>query len=504
MIKVDEREKIRRAYFLEGKSIRQIARELGHSRTTVKRAIESSEEETYTLREARDAPVLGPYKARIDELLAENERLPRKQRYTGYKIYEDIYERGYRGSESGVRRYIGLQRRETKKRKVYIPLEFDEGTDGQVDWGEAQAIIAGEKVTVQLFLMRLCYSRKLFARAYPTQRQEAFFEGHIQAFQHFQGIPHRLSYDNLKIAVQYILEEGGRQEQKTFVAFRSHYLFESHYCTPGQGHEKGRVEDGVGFARRRFMVPIPVVDSFEELNERLLAACVADDQRRVDRQPTTIGEAWEKEKPYLLPLPEHEYEYYVSKPVVLNGYSQVEFETNRYSVSADQAYRNLVLRAYPFRVDIVHMNDTIASHPRCYEKGQDILDPLHYLPLLEQRPGAFEHAKPIRRWRKEWPPAYERLLEQLRAEGNNGQGVREFVRILNLHKEYPAELVAQAIEQALEYGCTHADGVTLCLHQLLAQEKPVPSLRWTEPPPWAAVGEQAPDLACYDRLLERV
>jgi len=143
MIKVGEREKIRRAYFFEDKSIRQIAREMGHSRTTVKRAIESAEEKEYTLREPREAPVLGPYRDRIDEILAENERLPRKQRYTGYKIYEDIYEKGYRGSESGVRRYIGLQRRETKKRKVYMPLEFDAGTDGQVDWGEAQAIIAG-------------------------------------------------------------------------------------------------------------------------------------------------------------------------------------------------------------------------------------------------------------------------------------------------------------------------------------------------------------------------
>lgn len=504
MIKVDEREKIRRAYFLEGQSVRQIAREQGHSRTTVKKAIGSAEEETYTPRESRDAPVLGPYKDRIDELLAENERLPRKQRYTGYKIYEEIYEAGYRGSESGVRRYIGLQRRETKKHQVYIPLEFDEGTDGQVDWGEAQAFIAGEETTVQLFLMRLCYSRKLFVRAYPTQRQEAFFEGHIHAFRHFQGIPQRLSYDNLKIAVQHILAEGGRQEQKAFVAFRSHYLFESHYCTPGQGHEKGRVEDGVGFARRRFMVPIPRADSFEELNSHLLAACLADDQRRVDRQEMTIGEAWEREKPYLLPLPQHDYEYYISKPVVLNGYSQVEFETNRYSVSTDQAYRNLLLRAYPFRVDIVHMDDVISSHPRCYEQKQDILDPLHYLPLLEQRPGAFEHAKPIRRWRKEWPPAYERLLERLRAQGENGQGVREFVHVLNLHREYPADLVAQAVEHALEYGCTHADGVTLCLHQLLEQERPMPSLSWTEPPPWAAVGEQAPDLACYDRLLERV
>ena len=504
MIKVDERENIRRAFFHENKSIRRIAREMGHSRPTVKRAIESAEGKEYTLRAPREAPVLGPYQARIDEILVENERLPRKQRYTGYKIYEDIYERGYRGSESGVRRYIGLQRGETKKRKVYMPLEFDKGTDGQVDWGEAQAILAGEQVTVQLFLMRLCYSRKLFVRAYPTQRQEAFFEGHIHAFHHFQGIPLRLSYDNLKVAVQHILEDGGRQEQKDFVAFRSHYLFQSHYCTPGQGHEKGRVEKGVGFSRRNFMVPIPRVASFEELNEHLLAACRADDQRRVDRQPMTIGEAWEEEKACLQSLPKHDYKCYVTKSATLNGYSQVEFETNRYSVSTDQAYRNLVLRAYPFRVDIVHMDGVIASHPRYYGQEQDILDSLHYLPLLEQRPGAFEHAKPIRRWREEWPPAYERLLKQLRAQSENGHAVREFVRILNLHKEHPAGLVAQAIEQALEYGCVHADGVTLCLHQLLAPEQPISSLNWNEPPSWAGVGAQDPDLACYDRLLEEV
>jgi transposase len=230
MIKVDQREKIRRAYFLEHKSMRRIARELNHSRETVKQAIESAEPKTYTLKRPRDAPVLGPYKARINELLAENERLPRKQRYTGHRIYEVIKQEGYTGSESGIRRYIGLQRRDRKKRPVYIPLEFDAGTDAQVDWGEAQAIIAGEQVTVQLFLMRLCYSRKLFVRAYPAQKQEAFFEGHVLAFHHFGGIPRRISYDNLKTAVQHILAGGGRQEQRAFVAFRSHYLFEPTGC----------------------------------------------------------------------------------------------------------------------------------------------------------------------------------------------------------------------------------------------------------------------------------
>jgi hypothetical protein len=105
-----------------------------------------------------------------------------------------------------------------------------------------------------------------------------------------------------------------------------------------------------------------------------------------------IGQAWEMEKPYLRPLPEHDLECCATRPVTLNPYSQVEFETNRYSVPADKARRNLVIKAYPFRIHILCLEEVIASHPRCYDRQQDVLDPLHYLPLLEQRPGAFDHA----------------------------------------------------------------------------------------------------------------
>jgi hypothetical protein len=190
--------------------------------------------------------------------------------------------------------------------------------------------------------------------------------------------------------------------------------------------------------------------------------------------------------------------------VALNPYSQVIFETNRYSVPVEQAYRNLVLKAYPFRVEVLHLNKVIARHPRCYGREEEIFDPLHYLSLLEQRPGAFDHAKPIRRWRQEWPPVYERFLRRLRMEGQGGQGVREFVRVLKLHRDHPAELVAQAVTQALEYGCLHADGVELCLHQLLDPQVPMPSLDLVGLPSWASMGEQAPDLTRYDQLLVRV
>jgi hypothetical protein len=297
--------------------------------------------------------------------------------------------------------------------------------------------------------------------------------------------------------VQKLLEGHTRQEQQAFIAFRSHYLFESYFCTPGQANQKGGVEHSVGFGRRNFMVPIPQAASFAELNAWLLARCQEDDARQVDGQPVTIGEAWELEKPRLLGLPAKDFRCCVSKPVSLTPYSQVEYDGNRYSVPADRAEANLVVQAYAFRVDILYLDKVIASHPRCYGKHQDIYDPLHYLPLLEQRPGAFQHAKPLRRWRATWPPVYERLLTRLRTEGD---GIREFVRVLKLHQEYPARLVEEAVGQALEYGCPHLDGVRLCLRQIMHPDMAIPTLDLTQHPQLSIVME-LPDLGRYEQLL---
>lgn len=156
MIRVENREEIRRAYFIDKKSLRQIATDLHVARKTIRKAIGSAEAETYTLSEPRAAPLLDPYKQRIEDLLAENEHSPHKQRYTSHKIYKEIEKDGYQGSESTVRGYIGQRRREKRRPKLYLPLEFDPGTDAQVDWGEALVELTGERVTVQVFYMRLC------------------------------------------------------------------------------------------------------------------------------------------------------------------------------------------------------------------------------------------------------------------------------------------------------------------------------------------------------------
>jgi transposase len=236
MLSETDRERIRRAFHLEHKSIRQLAKEEGCSRDTIRRAISNDLLKPYRLTRKKPAPVFGAYQLRTEALLRENERLPRKQRYTAHRIFEVLRAEGYQGCESTVRHYVAGRKAASRQPEVFLPLEFEPGQDAQVDWGEATAIIAGRREKVQLFIMRLCFSLRTFAMTFPTQEQECFLWAHLQAFQHFGGVPHRISYDNLGTAVKLALGKTGkagrpRQEVRAFVAFRSHYLFESHFCT---------------------------------------------------------------------------------------------------------------------------------------------------------------------------------------------------------------------------------------------------------------------------------
>ena len=501
MRKVEDYETIRRAYFLEGKSIREISRQLKHGRALVRKAITHAEPPGYRQSKPRPAPVLGPYQKRIEALLDESDQMPRKQRYTANKIYHIIKAEGYAGSAGSVHNYVSRKRKKRKRKQLYLPLEFDMGQDAQADWGAGIVEMAGKRMTVQLFVMRLNYSRARFVMAFPFQKQEAFFEGHVQAFRFFAGVPRRVTYDNLKTAVFRILEGHNREEQQAFKGFRSYYLFESHYCTPGQAHEKGGVENDIGYVQRNFLAPMPQVDSFEELNTYLHDQCQQDLERHIRGHKQTVQQLWRAEQKHLIPLPESNYQACRTHLVKVNPYSQVVFETNRYSVPTNIREKQLVLKAYPFRIEILTMDAIVATHPRCFDRQQDVIEPLHYLPLLVQRPGAFEHALPVRRWRRYWPAEFDELLEGLRQRWPDGRGVREFLAILQLYQEHSQELVHKAVKMALELGAAHLDGVQLCLHQLQHPDLSAAELDLSNHPELVNVGTQPVNLAQYDHLL---
>ena len=496
MLKVDQKEQIRRAFFIEGKGIRQIARERRHDRRTVRAAIRDASPPRYKLNHPRARPVLGRFVAIIDKWLADDECQPAKQRHTSRRIYHRLIdEHGYTGGESTVREYVHKHR--ARQRPVFIPLAYDPGKDAQVDFCEARVMMKGQPITVQLFVGRLCFSKIPFLVASPNQQQEAMFEGHEKSFDFFGGVPRAIWYDRLSQAVKRALPGHKPQEQEAFIAFRSHYLFESRFCNPREAHEKGLVENLVGYARRNFLVPVPEVNSFQELNDLLRQRCLAEVRRRLRGETQTIGELWEQDRAHLLTLPAHPFPCCRTIPVRPNRLSMVTFQTNRYSVPVEHAGDSLLLRAFVERVEITDGTRVIAAHQRCYGREQDILDVFHYLPLLKQRPGAFDHAKPLKMWNR--PAVLDRYLSRLRDRLSPRTATMEFIRVMELCVNHSLDEVATAVEQAMVLGSLRADTVAYLLRNNRTPRETVAIL--TSAPACPTVQDR--DLSQYDCFIRR-
>ncbi len=502
MIEVDEKEFIRRAYLLEGKSQRQIAKEHKHSRDTVAAAIVDPSTATYRLTQARPSPVMDPVKEIVDAWLLADQTAPKKQQHTAHRIFERLVkEHHFQGKEPTVRRYVRMRRTEVEPPAAFLLLEYSPGLDAQCDFGEAEVILNGEPTIVQLFCMRLCYSKQAFVWAFPHQRQEVFLEGQRLAFEFFGAVPRRIWYDNLKTAVHKILLGHRREEQQAFIAFRSHYLFESRFCNPGEGHEKGLIENLVGYARRNYLVPVPAVPSLAALNAELLARCQAEAERRLRGETQTIRELWSEERSAMLPLPAYPYECCRCVPSRVNRFSLVTFETNRYSVPVEYAGRQVLVKAFVDRLAVAWEDRIIATHPRSYGREGDFLDPQHFLRLILQRPGAWEHSKAIRDWQARWPAIYDRYLTALREHYPEPQGLREFIRILALHRTFDEKLIAAALEWALAQRVYTCDGVK---HWLVQQTHPTQMpqpLDLGTRPELARPKVTAPDLTRYQQLV---
>ena len=331
---MDQYEYIRTAYRVYKKSIKQIMRETGHSRNTIRKVLRE-EAPCYKGRESQSHPILGSYEEVINDWLQSDRSSPIKQRHTARRIYHRLIEEYvFKGSESNVRRYV----REAKVRlgltgkEAYIPLDPESTLEAEADWGRGIGVIDGSRMLIRLFCMRSRFSGKDFIRCYPCERQEAFFDGHIHAFSYYGGVFRRIVYDNLKSAVLRVLKGKSREEQEEFIKFRSYYTFESIFCNPASGHEKGGVEGLVGFARRNYLVPVPEVKSFDELNALLLDRCMARGGHRIAGRRATIDELFEEEKEGLLPVPVRPYPNVRLSQGRVSNYSTVTVDHNRYSV----------------------------------------------------------------------------------------------------------------------------------------------------------------------------
>lgn len=484
-------ERIRYLLHVEGKSQRQVAKMLGISRHTVAKYANKADVPRYQRRKPVPTPVLTPeFQLEIERRLAENETLPKKQRWTAQTVYEELVALGYTGSESTVRRHIARVRKAKRKHVPFIPLAHEPGDSMEIDWGEAEATLAGDRQKVQLLCVRLRWSGMPVVIAYPNQRQEAMLDGLRRALEFFGGVPRRITSDNLKQAVKRMLEGRNRQEQEAYLSFRTHYLIDSNFCNPASGHEKGSVESLVGLAQRYIVGPHCEATDFEHLNAILLQRSLKYAERTLPGQVHSIRERWEQEKRVLRPLPERPFDCCKTVFATCTKTACVTFETNRYSVPTQYATQTVQIRAYWDRIDIFAGNKQIASHSRSYGRYQEIFDLNHYLEALLQKPGALDQAKPFRA--AHLPAAFHRFLAELRAHKRHD---REFIQILMLLRIYPMVEVTAALVQALTLRTISYDAVK----QLLESQAEFSGS--TAASILAGIRVQQPPLDLYDRLL---
>lgn len=478
MIKVDQYEYIRTAHRVYGKSIHQIKKETGHSRSTIRKVLRGEYKE-YSRREKQAFPVIGQYRGRIEEWLKEDKNQPVKQRHTARRIYNRLVsEEGYHGSEEAVRRYVRLAKARLglKETGVYIVTDPDCGQEAEVDWFYAVAVIKGVRVPIKCFCMRSRYSGKHFVRAYLCEKQQAFFDAHMHAFEFFGGIYSTLVYDNLSSAVQKILTGRQRLEQASFIGFRSYYNFTPRFCNVNSGHEKGGVEGCGGFARRNYLVPIPRVEGMEELNQNLLKSCAQYGSHRISGKDETVNALFEREKGHLIPVPDAPFSNMVTIEGKVDKFATVMVDKNHYSVP--YSYVGLKVRSQVWidRVEIFYEGKRISTHERVYSNNKWQLEPQHYLEILQQRPGAFESSRVIRQWRSNWPKSLETLLDQFCQKQQNSGGIKDFISVLMFYREHPEQEVNAAIELAVENKVSESCGVKQILLQLKPHEtiKPLP------------------------------
>ena len=454
--------------------------------------------------------MLGDFIPALERLLEDNARKRRRDRLSAKRLWQLLADQGCEASYSAVCRYAAdwRERHGSGISGAYVPLEFDPGEAYQFDWSLEYAVLGGATVRLRAAHMRLCYSRMGFLRAYPRESQEMVFDAHDRAFERFGGACVRGIYDSKadqqsirgidcppnKTAVDVVFTGRERRFNRRFEQMCAHHLVQPEACTPRAAWEKGRVERQVGDLRGRLFRELPHFESLECLNGWLADRCA--EHARTHPHPEipdmTVEEVFEREERRCLIPWRGPFDGYQSRPGSVSKTCLVRFDANGYSVEARAAQRVVDIFAYADRVDFYLEGKKVGGHPRCFERGRTVYEPLHYLRVLERKPGALRNGAPFRNWTL---PA---SIAEVRARLSGfADGDRQMVRILAAVQSDGMAEVEAACAEALASGAAGAD---LVLNLLSRRRDPGPAPEVAVPERLRLREEPKADCARYDRL----
>ncbi|MGC2836056.1 MAG: IS21 family transposase [Methylocella sp.] len=502
VLTVDDYGAIRRAH-RDGISIREIARTFHHSRYKVRQILEQFEPTPRLQARSRHAPILGRMHAVIDQILADDEHAPPKQRHTAAQVCRRLRdEHGYRGGYAQVQRYV-LKHRQ-RHQETFIPLGHLPGQRLEADFGHIYVDFPDGRRLVPFLVTAWAYSNAPFVLALPFERVEAILEGMVAAFEFFGAVPKQVWWDNPKTVATSIGKGRERQVHPRYNALATHYVFNPQFCMPARGNEKPDAESTVKAVQRRFATPVPRVANLDELNSLLRQRCEAEQERVVQSLfgPFTIKDRLAEDLAAAMSLPKHRFDPCVILAAAeVDKYQTVAFDGNRYSVPRPFAFQTVAVKAYVNRVVIVAQGQAVATHTRSMETQTMILDPIHYLATLGRKPGALDHSPVFRDWKL--PTCFIEFRATLERLHGSMAGARRFVRVLQLLGEHPLTRVQQAVERCTCEHITTDEAVIERTRSLAAIEaltrQPAPAV--PESPAAAAVQVPLPDLSRFDQLL---
>jgi transposase len=488
-------------------SIRRIARTFHHTRRKIRQVLAESEPHPYTRTNDRPAPVLGPFHTVVDQILADDEHAPPKQRHTAMQVFRRLRdEHGYPGCYGQVQRY--LRRNRIRHQETFIPLGHLPGRRLEADFGHIHVDFPDGRRLVPFLVTTWAYSNAPFVMALPFERTEAILQGMVAAFDFFGGVPGEVWWDNPKTVATLILQGRERRLHPRYAALAAHYVFDPRFCMPARGNEKPDAESTVKAVQRRFATPVPRVAGLDELNTYLTKRCEAERERVVQSLfgPFTIKDRFAEDRAVAGPLPTHRFDpCVIHQAVAVDKYQTVAYDTNRYSVPRPFAFQMVTVKGYVDQVVIVARGQTVARHARSHQRHTMVLDPLHFLATLDTKPGALDHAPVFRDW--ELPACFAAFRAALEQEHGATAGGRRFARVLQLLAEHPMARLREAIESCMQSHLISAEAVARRAQVLAAVAVAVAApaataaiLPGTSVPP--QVNVPLPDLSRFDQLLE--
>ena len=479
MLAMDQIHHIRDLYYEQGYNISEIADATGRDWKTVTKYIDMAdfnEPLPVPASEKQFCPKLGPFKATIDSWLTEDKKHNRKQRHTATRVYKRLLDEvpSFDCSYRLVAEYVKRRKEELslKRTEGFLPLEHRPG-EAQADFGSAEFIERGKLISGKYFVLSFPWSNAAYLQLFYGENTECLLEGLSSIFRYIGGVPQEIWFDNASSMVKNIIKGGGRDLTERFVRFKEHYGFKAVFMNPDEGHEKGNVENKVGYNRHNYLVPVPEFNDLMFYNIELLEKLDGDQDRQHYYKNAKISELFEADKTALLPLPSVTFntDSFISG-LKTDGYGRFKLNNGKHEYSSAPKYALGTVNA---RIDSMFVtvldgdNHVIATHRRLYgDEPQSSMDWIPYLDYISRHPRSFKNTG-----------IYEMMPDSMRNYLNNcdGSQKKDVLHILSeLTYQTGFDSAVRTVEHAIDYEVHDPDSLKSLYNSLFSDIPQLPPL----------------------------